>query len=283
MMVLIVKYTVMTSVILLMLAVGLRTEFGQVAAVAKNVRLMSRGLIVNFIVTPVLLFVCVRWLPIHIDVKIGVMLMAAAPVAPMAPPFVGMAKGDVPYSVGLMTVVALLSVVLTPAILILALPATEAGLQLDPWEIVKMLLMVQLIPIGVGMAIHNVSASWTKRLLKFVPKLGQVGLLVGVGFVLVLRAEQIISIGLLGFLISLVVVVVCLLAGDLGLVGEAADKRRSLAISTAIRNIPLAFLIANANYPGTAVAGVTLVFATFSMILSVVYGKLMMRREPHTG
>ena len=81
MMILIVKYTVMTSVILLMLAVGLRTEFGQVVAVAKNARLMSRGLIVNFIVTPVLLFVSVRWLPIPIDVKIGVMLMAAAPVA----------------------------------------------------------------------------------------------------------------------------------------------------------------------------------------------------------
>ena len=283
MMILIVKYTVMTSVILLMLAVGLRTEFGQVVAVAKNARLMSRGLIVNFIVTPVLLFVSVRWLPIPIDVKIGVMLMAAAPVAPMAPPFVGMAKGDVPYSVGLMTVVALLSVVLTPLILMLALPATEAGLQLDPWEIIKMLLMVQLIPIGVGMAILKAKPAWTQRLLKFVPKLGQVGLLVGVGFVLVLRAEQIISIGVLGFLVNIVVVVVCLLVGDVVLVGQSADERRSLAISTAIRNIPLAFLIANSNYPGTAVAGVTLVFATFSMILSVMYGKVMLRREPHRG
>ena len=283
MMILIVKYTVMTSVILLMLAVGLRTEFGQVVAVAKNARLMSRGLIVNFIITPVLLFVSVRWLPIPIDVKIGVMLMAAAPVAPMAPPFVGMAKGDVPYSVGLMTVVALLSVVLTPLILMLALPATEAGLQLDPWEIIKMLLMVQLIPIGVGMVILKAKPAWTQRLLKFVPKLGQVGLLVGVGFVLVLRAEQIISIGVLGFLVNIVVVVGCLLVGDVVLVGQSADERRSLAISTAIRNIPLAFLIANSNYPGTAEAGVTLVFATFSMILSVMYGKVMLRREPHRG
>jgi BASS family bile acid:Na+ symporter len=283
MIVLFVKYTVMTSVILLMLAVGLRTEFGQVVAVAKNARLMSRGLIVNFIVMPVLLFVSVRWLPIHIDVKIGVMLMAAAPVAPMAPPFVGMSKGDVPYSVGLMTIVALLSVILTPLILMLALPATEAGLELNPWEIIKMLLVVQLIPIGIGMAIHKASPSWTKRLLKFVPSLGQIGLLVGVGFVLVLRAEQIISIGFLGFLVNLALVVVCLLVGDLGNVGESSDKRRSLAVSTAIRNIPLAFLIANSNYPGTAVAGVTLVFATFSMILSVVYGKLLLQREARAG
>lgn len=277
MMILIVKYTVMTSVILLMLAVGLRTEFGQVVAVAKNVRLVGRGLIVNFLVTPVLLYLSVRWLPIATDVKIGIMLMAAAPVAPMAPPFVGMIKGDVPYSVGLMTVVALLSVILTPLILILALPATDAGLALSPWAIIQMLLTVQLIPIGIGMAIHKASPGWTDRLLKLVPKLGQIGLLVGVGFVLVMRAEQIISIGVLGFLINIVLVIVCLLVGDWGLIGESADKRRSLAASTAIRNIPLAFLIANANYPGTAVAGVTLVFATFSMILSVVYGKIALR------
>jgi predicted Na+-dependent transporter len=92
-----------------------------------------------------------------------------------------------------------------------------------------------------------------------------------------MRAEQIISIGILGFLINIVVVIVCLLVGYWGLVGESSDKRRSLAASTAIRNIPLAFLIANANYPGTAVAGVTLVFATFSMILSVAYGKIALR------
>ena len=277
MLILIVKYTVMTSVILLMLAVGLRTEFGQVLAVARNVRPLSRGLIVNFVITPILLFLCVRWLPIPVDVKFGIMLMAAAPVAPMAPPFVGMVKGDVPYSVGLMTVVGLLSVVLTPLILALALPTTEGGLDLNPWEVIQMLLTVQLIPISIGMALHKASPGWTAKLLTFVPKLGQIGLLVGVGFVLVLRAEQILSIGILGFAINIVVVAVCLLAGHVGLVGESSDKRRSLAVSTAIRNIPLAFVIANSAFPGTAVGGVTLVFATFSMILSVVYGKVALR------
>jgi hypothetical protein len=52
-----------------------------------------------------------------------------------------------------------------------------------------------------------------------------------------------------------------------------------LAISTAIRNIPLAFLIANESFSGTPVAPVALVFAVFTMVLSVVYGKLMVRLE----
>ena len=73
----------------------------------------------------------------------------------------------------------------------------------------------------------------------------------------------------------LILVIVSLFVGDWILIGEAADKRRSLAVSTAIRNVPLAFLIAGENFPGTVVAPVTLVFSVFTMILSIVYGKLM--------
>lgn len=49
----IVKYTVMTSVILLMLAVGLRNPFSQVREVVKNRSLLMRGLLANFVVAPV--------------------------------------------------------------------------------------------------------------------------------------------------------------------------------------------------------------------------------------
>ena len=58
------------------------------------------------------------------------------------------------------------------------------------------------------------------------------------------------------------------------LVGEPEAKRKALAVSTAIRNIPLAFLIATASFPESAVGPVTLVFSVLTMILSVLYGKL---------
>jgi hypothetical protein len=41
--------------------------------------------------------------------------------------------------------------------------------------------------------------------------------------------------------------------------------------------VPLAFLIAGENFPGTVVAPVVLVFGTLSMIISIVYGKLAIR------
>lgn len=278
-MAMLVKYTVMGSVVLLMLGVGLNTDFRDVIKVVKQFALLMRGLMANFLVVPLLIYLSILWLPLVSDVKIGIMLMAAAPVAPMAPPFVSMAKGDLPYSVGLMVIVGMLSVVLTPLILSVALPKSDEGLVLNPWQIIQTLLFVQLIPIGVAMAIRQARPQLADRLLKYLPTIGQIGLLIGVGLLLLAQAKQILAIGVFAFMVLAALVVLSLLVGHCMMFGESVDKRRSLAISTAIRNIPLAFLIANESFPGTPVAPVTLVFAVFTMLLSVLYGKLMTAKQ----
>jgi len=270
---------VMVSVIFLMLGVGLSTAFGQVIAVARQVRLIGMGVLANFIVVPVLIYLNLVWLPLSSDVKIGIMLMAAAPIAPMVPPFVGMARGNVAYAVGLMTIVALLSVPLTPLIIDFALPKSMEGVVLDPMQIIKTLLIAQLIPISIGMTIRQVSPKWAERLLKFVPKIGQFGLIIGVGLLLAKDTTQILSLGLLPQLVMALMVIGSLFIGDWMLIGETDDNRRSLAVSTAIRNVPLAFLIAGENFPGTVVAPVTLLFGVFTMVFSIVYGKMMVHSK----
>jgi predicted Na+-dependent transporter len=62
------------------------------------------------------------------------------------------------------------------------------------------------------------------------------------------------------------------------LAGEPQDKQVTLAVSTAVRNIPLALLIATSSFPDSAVGPVTLVFSVFTMIFSVFYGKLKKAR-----
>ncbi|MBW2642993.1 MAG: bile acid:sodium symporter, partial [Deltaproteobacteria bacterium] len=117
-------------------------------------RIVVLGVLANFLIVPLLIYLCIVWLPLSADIKIGIMLMAAAPIAPMAPtPFVEKARGDVVYSVGLMVIVAILSIVLTPLILSISIPKSVGGVAIDPIQIVKTLLMVQLIPICVGMVV----------------------------------------------------------------------------------------------------------------------------------
>jgi predicted Na+-dependent transporter len=271
---------IMGSVILLMLGAGLNIEIKQVVDLAKRFRLVVLGVLANFLVFPLLTILCLIWIPLSPDIKIGIILMAAAPIAPMAPvPFVEKAKGDVIYSVGLMVIVAVLSIVFTPLILSLSIPKSLGGVTLDPIQIVKTLLMVQLIPIAVGMIIRKVSPLWAGRLVKVVPKIGQIGLLIGVGLLLAKQASQIISIDILAYLIMIILSILALFVGDRMLIREAGDKRRALAISTAIRNIPLAFLIATQSFPDSIVGPVTLVFSVFTMLLSIVYGKIISNPE----
>jgi predicted Na+-dependent transporter len=271
---------VMLSVMLLMLGAGLTIEIKQIVELGKRIRLVVVGVLANFLVVPLIFYLCIAWLPISADIKIGMMLMASAPIAPMAPvPFVEKAKGDVVYSVGLMLLVAVLSIVLTPLILSLSIPKSVGGVSLDPIQIVKTLLMVQLIPIGIGMAVRRTRPKWAEAMTKVIPRIGQIGLLVGVGLLFAQQASQMLSIGLFPFVVMPILVVLSLLVGDWMLIGEASDKRRSLAVSTAIRNVPLAFLIAGENFPDTVVAPVVLVFSAFMMGLSLVYGKLMAPKE----
>lgn len=265
---------ILVSVIFMMLGVGLNTDLQEVLGVARRFGFLVRGVLANFVVVPVLVCLGLIWLPMAPDVKLGILLMAAAPIAPMVPPFVGMAKGDVPHSVGLMIVVALLSVILTPLILGLAIPETVGNVKLDPLDIVRTLLVAQLIPIGLGMAIRKKSPTWRERLLKFVPQIGRYGLIAGVGLIVASQAEQYLTMSLLAHLVIPFLVAVCLLIGDWMLVGEALPLRRAVAVSTAIRNVPLAFLIANQNFAETIAAPVALLMGTYTMLFSVAYGKL---------
>jgi BASS family bile acid:Na+ symporter len=276
----IIMNVIMGSVILLMLGAGLNIEFRQVIELLKRVRLVILGVLANFLVFPLLVILCLTWVPLNADIKIGIMLMAAAPIAPMAPvPFVEKAKGDVVYSVGLMVIVAVLSIVLTPLILSLSIPESVGGVTLNPLDIVRTLLIVQLIPITIGMIIRKIRLGWADKLVKIVPRIGQIGLLVGVGLLLAKQASQIITIEILAYFIMILLVIISLLVGDWILIGETTDKRRSLAVSTAIRNVPLAFLIATESFPDSVAGPVVLVLSVFTMVLAVLYGKLKLRKS----
>ncbi len=273
-----IEYTVMVSVILLMFGVGMGISFGQLVDTFKQFGIVLKGVLANFLIVPLLIYFTLLILPLPGDIKIGIMLMAAAPVAPMAPAFVSGARGDVAYAVGLMVTVAILSVIFTPLILGLALPQSNGGIELDKLQIVQTLVIVQLMPIGIGVLIRQRTPGFAKTMLRFVPRIGQIGLLVGVSLLLVSQAEYILSISIMTYVVLALLVLGCLFIGDRMLAGEPQDKQVTLAVSTAVRNIPLALLIATSSFPDSVVGPVTLVFSVFTMIFSVFYGKLKKAR-----
>jgi BASS family bile acid:Na+ symporter len=271
----IINFLLLISIMCLLLGVGLSIPFGKMLAVATQYQLVLRGLVANFVIVPCVFTLALREMPFGPDVVIGLLVLAAVPIAPLAPPFVGMGRGDVPYAVGLMLIVSFLGLLLTPLILALSLPPSEAGLTIDTLKILQTLLTAQLIPLSVGMTIRHVRPMWAEKLLQFVPKLGRIGVVLTLTLITVTQARQIVDLGVLPHLASLFFVIVGVLIGDVMMRGEAAPIRRSLAISTAIRNVALAFLIVGTNFPGSPAITIVFVFGLLSLIVGFTYGKIM--------
>ncbi|MGD9894868.1 MAG: hypothetical protein AB7U18_26595, partial [Dehalococcoidia bacterium] len=156
----------------------------------------------------------------------------------------------------------------------LSLPPGEAGLKIDTLKILQALFTAQLAPLGVGMAIQHIRPRLAGKLLKFVPKLGRIGVLLTLILIMTTQAHQILSLGVLALVAALIFTLGCLLIGHVMMKGEAAEVRRSLAISTAIRNAALALLIVGTNFPGTPAVTMVLVVGLLSMVVSLGYGKL---------
>jgi BASS family bile acid:Na+ symporter len=125
------------------------------------------------------------------------------------------------------------------------------------------------------MTIQHVRPMWAEKLLQFVPKLGRIGVVLSLGLITATQAQQIVDLGILPHLASLLFIIFCVLIGDMMMRGGAAEIRRSLAISTAIRNAALALLIVGTNFPGSPAITIVFVFGLLSLIVSFTYGKLM--------
>ena len=275
----IINFLLLLSVMLLLLGVGLSVPFGNVLAVATQYNFVARGLLANFVIVPCVLTVALQSVPIGPDIVIGLLILAAVPLAPLAPPFVGMANGDVAYSVGLMLIAAFLALPLTPLILSVILPPSEAGLEIDALKIFQTLLTAQLIPVSVGLIINHTRPMWATTLLRFVPRLGRVGVLITLIWISVVQAEQIVNLGIFAYLVAIGCIGLCLLIGHVMMSGVASRLRRSLAISTAIRNAALALLIVNTNYPNSQAVTIVFVFGLLSLLVAYTYGRIMRRSD----
>lgn len=148
---------------------------------------------------------------------------------------------------------------------------------LDPLEIIKTLVLVQLIPISAGMLIFQYRKKWANVLVHIVPKIGQIGLLLGVTAILSQQLSFIAELGFTPHLVFITLTVISIAVGDLLMVRHTSELRRALGVSTAIRNVPLAFLIAGSNFPDSIVTPVVLIYSIYTMILSLLYGKLFNR------
>jgi bile acid:Na+ symporter, BASS family len=281
----VINVLVTVTLIEMMASIGLGVTVADLLATARDWRLAGRAVVANYVCVPAATVALLLLFDPHPLVAAGFLVLAVCPGAPYGPPFAGIARGNVPVAVGLMVLLAGSSAVLAPLLLYYLLPlmAGDERLTVDATRIVVTLLVTQLLPLGAGVALRQWRPALAERLqvpatlVSKVLNLAVMGLILATQFGLL---QEIRPQGLAGMLALLAA---SWAAGWL-LGGPGGDVRRTMTLTTSLRNVGVGLVIASSAFPATPAVTAVLAYGLFGLFGSLLLALWYARRgagRPH--
>jgi BASS family bile acid:Na+ symporter len=274
-----INVLVTVTLIEMMSAIGLGVTWQDLVGVARNGRLLARAALANYVCVPAVTVGLLLLFDAHPLVGAGFLILAVCPGAPYGPPFTAIARGNLAAAVGLMVILAGSSAVLAPALLYCLLPLVSAGesLQGDATRILTTLLVTQLLPLGAGVAVRQWRPRLATRLQKPANLVSKLLNLTAVAFILITQFELLAEIRLRGYAGMLALLLASWAAG--WLLGSAgAAMRRTMTLTTSLRNVGVGLVIATGTFAGTPAVTAVVVYGLFEVIGSLVLALAWARR-----
>ena len=265
-----VKILTVTGLIAIMLSMGFKVRFEEVVASLRQPQLIFLGLLANFVLVPAVTIVLLYLFNPNPMVTVGFLILAVCPGSPLAPPIASVAKGNAAFATGLMVILAGLSALLSPFLLALLLAwlLSASELQIDYVVMVRTLLVSQLLPLGLGLAIHHWAPRFASRAAKPVGLVANLLLLTVVALTLVREYESLRTIMLSGWVGMALLLVASLSIGWL-CGGSDLATQKSLAVTTAIRSAAMTLVIASNNFANTGAVTAVVAYALLSIFATL--------------
>jgi BASS family bile acid:Na+ symporter len=254
----------------MMVTVGLRVTFGEIQDTARNWQLVARAALANYLLVPAVAIVLLLLFQAHPLVAAGFLVLAVCPGAPYGPPFTAIARANVPTAVGLMVILAGSSAVVSPVLLHGLLPwlADGEAVRVEPAGMVGTLLITQLLPLLAGLLVNHRHPRLAARLLNPLDLVSKILNLSAAGFILATQFPMLMEIRLIGFGGMAGLLGASLIIGWLA-GGPDGASRRTMALTTSLRNAGVGLVIVAGSFPGTPAVSAVLAYA-----LIAVFGSL---------
>jgi len=225
-------------------AAGLEVTFQQVLQPMRNAGLVTRALVANLVIVPLLIYGASTVYPLEEPYMIGVLLYGFAAGAPYTPKLVGLAGGDVPNSIAATMLLTVLTIVLMPFVLPFLVPGSEIGI----WEIAKPLLLQMFVPLVAGLSIRHVSEPVATKLRRPANVVVNLSALIFLVLALVLHWDELVATAGTGTVAYAVVLTFASFAVGYLLGPGRMRGRVTLGLITTARNIGAAATVATANF-----------------------------------
>ena len=268
---------VLVFVVACMAAAGLGLSVRELLVPLRRVRLVLLALLANFLIAPALAYGLTQLFGLQLPFEIGLLLLGGAAGAPFLPKLTEAAKGDMAFSIGLMLLLMVGSVIFMP----LALPLMIPGLAPQPWPILKPLLFTMLLPLAIGMVIHARSSTLAARLRPIFVRTSNISMIVTVLLLIGLNFPSIMgTFGTGAAAVGTLFVSLSFAAGYV-LGGPGRDTRAVLGMGTGQRNVAAALLLATQNFTEPGVV-VMLLVTTLAGLVVLLAAAWYLGKQPFT-
>jgi BASS family bile acid:Na+ symporter len=262
--------SVAVAVFTLMFSLGLGIAPGELRWIWRRPGPMVRGLFAVLVAVPVIALAVVRAFDLPRLAEIGIVLMAISPGAPVALHRSLAAGGHRAFAPSLQIAVVILAVVTMPLSIAVLNHVYAGQASVAPWQVARQVLLAQLVPIGLGIALGHANAAIAARIVPHVKRVGAVLLVAAVVLVLIDAWEVTVNAGARVLAAIALVTVAALAVGHL-LGGPEPAIRTAVAISSAARNAGLALLVATLNTAPPAINATILAYLLVSVVVVVPY------------
>ena len=181
---------------LIMLGMGTTLSPADFIAAAKRPRAVLIGLVLQFLLMPLLAYLIGRALQLPREQFIGLVMVGTVAGGTASNVIAYLAGGDVALSITMTACSTLAGIVLTPLISSFYLGQT---IQVPAWAMFKSILLVVALPVSLGLVINRLCRKHAGLLAKICPLVSSFGIVLVIGIITSLNVSTLLKCGPLVF------------------------------------------------------------------------------------
>lgn len=228
---------------IIMFGMGLTLEFADFRDILSKWRLVGLGVILQYIVMPLLAVIIASAFGLPSEAVIGMVVVGACPGGTASNVIAYLARANVALSVTMTLASTCLAPVLTPAIIYMVL---EKQVHIDFWSMVQSVFWIVVFPLVDGLILRRLLRRWLEPVLKVFPSVSILVIALLIACIIGLNQKTLLAFPLLVFL-------AVVLHNSLGLAAGYGAARlckcsrrdaRTLAIEVGMQNSGLGVALA---------------------------------------
>jgi BASS family bile acid:Na+ symporter len=268
----------MVSTFTYMLARGLDTRKGDLWYLGARPALLLKSLLSVFVIVPLIATAVIILVRPEKATAIGMLLLAASPVAPMALKIILKAGGDREYALDLHFILALLMIVTTPITIELLSILTGFRLEISPEAVAGVVGLSILLPIVSGIIAGRLFPVPTGKMIKPLEIISNFFSMAVNIIVLLFTYKLLFMLNIVSYVAIALMVLGALIAGHLIAKGRPGEQA-TLALESATGNFGVVLLIVSTFTTLDKALPVIIPYIIISVIICLIYILYMKKKQ----